>query len=283
MKNASLLAFFLASTTAVNAQYLSLDELIIIRSKDIESANTYLSSKGWQFNDASEETQESYSTTTWSFGKQYYSNYSKAFIKLLTADGYNSQLSYQTVYKEHFNIIKNKIISYKMNRISSEAKDGYIVSTYIGTNYVIQTTTSVDSDTSSPVYGINIKKKPTEYELQEYIEEDYNNEPELEESNEKYSSEYTELSNNRLTHFVYLVTGKKNSSGPGPEIIYTDETVEVSQLYMYPNRNKSITIIPPKSNIQVISRLPNHSGEYFLVYTNGFYGYINSSNLKYRN
>ena len=83
------------------AQYLSLDELINLRGKDADAVNTYLSSKGWTFSDASEETEDNYSNSTWAYGKQLYTGRAKSFCKLMTADGYFNKIAYTTISKDY--------------------------------------------------------------------------------------------------------------------------------------------------------------------------------------
>ena len=268
--------FILYSLTIIsaNAQNLSLDELIRLRGKDIESANTYLSSKGWQFDDASEETQNQYSTTTWSYGKQQYTNRSKAFIKLMTADGYFNQIRYITIYKEHFNLIKSRIAYYKLTRLSSEAKDGYIKSTYIGSNYIIETTTSTDKYTSIPVYGISVRKKPDVYIPQKEIESsntDNNqsglNAPPSKDTLEDYKARVNGKLYSPPTEYVCVWTTKKSS------IVLQDPNDIFSQLKTIPNGAEVI----------IVDKLVDESHPCYLIWIDGIFGYMeNIDFLEYR-
>ncbi|SFQ48696.1 hypothetical protein [Hymenobacter arizonensis] len=155
----TLLLFLLAPNLQAHAQALSLDQLLYLRGKDVDAVNSYLSPKGWVFHDAAEESQSQYGTSTWAHTKQLYSGRAKSFVKLLAAEGYYSQVSYQTSSKVYYEAIRAKILAYKMVKVSAVAKDGYITTVYLGSNYQVETRLSTDSDTSLPVYSVHVAKK----------------------------------------------------------------------------------------------------------------------------
>ena len=153
------LALLLAATLGLRAQAIGLDQLIYLRGRDVDASNSYLSTRGWVFHDAAEESTDQYGNSTWAHTKQLYSGRAKSFFKLLTADGYYNQACYQTVSKVSFDAIRSKILAYKMVKVSAVAKDGYITTTYLGSNYQVETRLSTDSDTSIPIYSVILAKR----------------------------------------------------------------------------------------------------------------------------
>lgn len=197
------LILFLAAFKSY-AQYLSLDELINLRGKDADAVNTYLSSKGWAFSDASEETEDNYSNSTWAYGKQLYTGRAKSFCKLMTADGYFNKFLYTTISRDYYNLIKNKIALYKMAKVSSTPKDGYLVTVYVGSNYIVETSLSTDQQTYIPTYSVVVYKRPKYTPVNEESEEEV-----TAESNTYAPQEDEEvLEESQVSNYKKLINGK---------------------------------------------------------------------------
>jgi len=278
-----LVLTFFVSLLQVNAQSLSLDELIYLRSKDADAVNTYLSAKGWVFDDASEETDDEYSKSSWAYGKQMYSNRAKAFFKLMSADGYYSKVSYLTQSKVQYDIIKAKVSAYKMLKISSNVKNGYLVTSYAGENYVVETSLSTDEDSSIPVYGISISKR--QKQMQASFLEAQEDAADREREDGASSQEKEEvLQSYQIENYKNLINGKYMQAPPASDFIFLDEPNDsVSDCNLIPEVANPMRVycrLNAGDRVYVLSRLLGESHDYYLVYSRGYYGYVKNINLK---
>lgn len=272
------LILFLAAFKSY-AQYLSLDELISLRGKDADAVNNYLSSKGWAFSDASEETEDEYSNSTWAYGKQLYTGRAKSFCKLMTADRYLNKIAYTTISKDYYNLIKNKIALYKMVKVSSTPKDGYLVTVYVGSNYIVRTSLSTDNQTSIPVYSVAVSKRPIVASVNEESEEEV-----AAQDNSFASQEDKEvLEESKVNDYKKLINGKYLQPPPWSEFMFVAKAVS-SSCELVSNAYDDIKTVyrnvSPDVHIYVLSRLPKENHEYYLVFSGGYYGYIKRDALK---
>lgn len=275
MKKAITIFLFVFLTVCKSyAQYLSLDELINLRGKDADAVNAHLSSKGWTFSGASEETEDNYSNSTWAYGGQLYTGRAKSFCKLMTADGYYSKVSYTTISKDYYNLIKNKIAAYKMVKTSSTPKDGYLVTVYVGSNYVVETSLATDTETRIPIYGVTVSKRPKANPFNEETEEVVA---------EQESTEV--LQENQIENYKKLMNGVYSQEPPASDFIFMAEPASsscelVSNISGGDTMNNIYRRINSGAFVYVLSCLPKENHEYFLVYSGGYYGYTKSSELK---
>ena len=296
-----LIILLFCTGTVAEAQVLSLDELIYLRGKDADGANTYLSRKGWVFHDASAETAGQYAISTWAFGKRMYSDRAKSFFKLQTADGYFNIASYSTVSPATSEAIKAKMRAYKMVKAFSTTKDGYLTTMYIGAKYLVETSLSTDDLTSIPVYGFRVAKKPLNYtpSVAAYLsspaqsqlatsEDESQKEDATEEATEGTPAEASEpaltevLQGYQIQHYKELITNTHMPEPPASDVIFLAEPA-MGACDLIPDVTAPATVyrrINPGEHVKVLSRLPDEEHEYYLVYSGGYYGYIESSNLR---
>ena len=280
-KTLLIFSFLILAMFKSYAQYLSLDELINLRGKDADAVNNYLSSKGWAFSGASEETEDNYSYSTWAYGKQLYTGRAKSFCKLMTADGYYNKVTYTTISKDFYNLIKSKIVAYKMVKMSSTPKDGYLVTVYVGNNYVVETSLATDAETSIPVYAVIVSKRtkiiPAD-ELTDDVATKQENADETQENNEV-------LQENQIESYKKLMNGIYAQEPSASDFIFMAEPVSASceltsNISGGDTMNNIYRRVSTGAFVYVLSCLPKENHEYFLVYTGGYYGYIKSSELK---
>ena len=294
----AVLPFLLATSLQTHAQALSLDQLLYLRGKDVDAVNSYLSPKGWVFHDAAEASEGQYGTSTWAHTKQLYSGRAKSFFKLLASEGYYSQASYQTVSKVYYEAIRAKILAYKMVKVSAVAKDGYIATTYVGSNYQVETRLSTDSDTSIPTYSVVVAKKspqgflpagtePTAEEATEDEEVETEEEATTETSTSLEQAEPTPASEEvllpaQVQQYKQRITGTYAAEPPVSDFIYLAE-VTGSASDLIPDVTTPSTAyrrLGAADRVFVLSRLLDENHDYYLVYAGGYYGYVDSRSLK---
>lgn len=160
MKAAKILVLFLLVLThQAKAQYVSLNELITLRGKDFDFINDYLLAKGWRFTEADEETQEDYAVMSWGYQVNQYSSAATSFINLRSAEGYQPNITYQTVNKNYYSLYKKQISAYNMQKITTKIEDGEVITIYAGENYLVKISVSTDKLNAIPVYRFNVRRK----------------------------------------------------------------------------------------------------------------------------
>lgn len=157
----------------LGAQALSLDELTALQRKDAAEANDYLSSKGWAFDQAEEETATTYGRGVWAYNKDYdgwemsRSNSNaraQAWCTIIFSSGSATRVRYQTGNKAHQTSIKNSIKAYGMKTLKSGIEGGEIVSVYAGQKYVV--TECIATQNGRPLYQYVVQTK-TDYDAAE--------------------------------------------------------------------------------------------------------------------
>ncbi|RIJ43069.1 hypothetical protein [Pontibacter oryzae] len=149
------------------AQTLNLDQLLYIVKQDVDDVDSYLSIRKWTFN-SSEDLGDYNTKVTWNFSPNIYdSEKALAWLNVKFYGDGNNWLYYQTPSKETYTVIKQKVLSYGMKKISSGANEDGIYSTYVGQNYVIVlSVTKVEgnySDVSTNIIKIYPKTDYFEY------------------------------------------------------------------------------------------------------------------------
>ena len=274
MKRLFLICLFLfAIIQNIKSQSLTLDELIKVRGMDADGAQTYLSTKGWKFSNASEGIGNEFDLSSWSFGQEAYSDRAKAFVRLYTKEGYLSKVVYQTSNRANYEVIRNKVLSYKMKKETSKIENGYITTSYIGANYFVDLTISTDNLSNTPVYHVSITKKPM-YRVFEVNDFDLND-------NSSTTKEVEELSPEKIAYYKKMI-GKWISMPPTQDILFSDtNSNNCSLISNTEDPNSKIKTILPNSKISVLSQLLEEDHSYYLVYVNNSLGYIHVDNLKY--
>jgi len=145
-----LLMFILAILPfKINAQGLTLDQLISFQKKDISEVNDILISKGWSFSNSKKETTVEDGFTRWSYDK-ILGQGAQAWITKFFAENTSSRIGYQFVSKQDYLALKKSIISYGMKKLDSKVGDNYIMTYYVGKNYAVRIINVIkESDTDS--------------------------------------------------------------------------------------------------------------------------------------
>lgn len=124
------------------SQKLSLTDLTnLCNKKNWEDVNQTLLAKNWTYYDSEKGSTHKYSTITWSFNKENYSDKAQGWFYLYTYEGYPNKISYSVFNKESYSLIQNSISSADFKLVNSEIKDNAIISTYSNANYTLEIST----------------------------------------------------------------------------------------------------------------------------------------------
>jgi hypothetical protein len=128
MKRLVLLFFILVSFTQAYAQVFTLDDMtaLMIKGKDISALDDSLQSNGWEYESGA------HGGAVWTYGDE-----DGLIAKLLVYGGYSITYTFPN-NKEVYDAIKEKAISYKMQKIKSEPLEDGIRIAYMGKNYVLR-------------------------------------------------------------------------------------------------------------------------------------------------
>lgn len=137
-----ILTLTFLTSLSVFGQKLTLTDLTTLCSKrNWEDVNQGLLAKKWTYYDSEKGSTYKYSTITWSFNKDYYSEKAQAWFYLYTYEGYPNKISYSVFNKESYSIIQNSIASAGFKLVNSEIEDNEIISTYANANYTLKVST----------------------------------------------------------------------------------------------------------------------------------------------
>lgn len=199
----------------------------------------------------------------------------------MTADGYFNKIAYTTISKDYYSLIKNKIALYKMVKMASTPKDGYLVTVYVGSNYVVETSLATDVQTSIPVYAVMVSKRTKVMPANEVADEVVKEQDNLRDNQEGDEV----LQENQIESYKKLMNGIYAQEPSASDFMFMAEPVSAS-CEMTSNISGGDTMnniyrrISPGAFVYVLSCLPKENHEYLLVYTGGYYGYIKRSELK---
>jgi hypothetical protein len=141
---------------------LSLDQLIEVGNKDFEEVNDYVSSKGWQFDKAADESEGKSAKISWGFNKSkdHFDDSWKATAWLKLCNPGNQQyITYQFHNANYYSLYKTKIAAYGMEKWGSDIKGNSIETIYSGANYLISISVSSNEDSGGTTYVISVLKK----------------------------------------------------------------------------------------------------------------------------
>ena len=149
---------FLIYFGSVNAQNITLDNLINLRSKNLAEVEEYLSMKNWSFLKTTNET--TLKNVIFTYNKNDYSDYAQSFITYMYSD-YDDpsriymQLSNKDIYNEYISRLK----SFNCKLVESSAVEGNVVKVYQGktTTFVVTIMMSDDDNqTKNNLYTFHI-------------------------------------------------------------------------------------------------------------------------------
>jgi antitoxin component YwqK of YwqJK toxin-antitoxin module len=165
-----LFSILLIVATNSFAQNLTYKDLTIILSrKDWDQVNDLLISKGWKFDNSTEEDADNYATISWSYGKSIYDEKAKGWVFLTCSNGKPIKVSYQFHVVSIYNQFKNSILSSGLKKYSSDVIEERIINRYSNANYLASLETAksdADMYSSSALYLVRLQKASSVFENQ---------------------------------------------------------------------------------------------------------------------
>lgn len=143
----------------INAQDLTLNELILFQKNDVSEINDILISKGWSFSSSRDVTTDYYGDAKWAYDKNRGEDIALAWLTVSFSPDGPSQIAYQTSSKQVYLNIKQSIISYGMKKVNSKVGENKIITDYQGKNYTvrIQSSISKSNDFSNTIFYVFTK------------------------------------------------------------------------------------------------------------------------------
>lgn len=178
-KNFTLVVLALFISTTLFAQKLSLTDLsTLCNKKNWQDVNQFMLVKGWTYYNSAKGDSDSYSTITWSYNKEDYSDKAQAWFYLYTFDEYPNKISYSIFNKTSFLILQNSLIANGFKVVDSSIEDEKIITTYANSGYTLIVTNSKRaendwSDTSYVSYNVTLIKKFGIYDYKNGKKSDY--------------------------------------------------------------------------------------------------------------
>jgi antitoxin component YwqK of YwqJK toxin-antitoxin module len=223
------------------AQNLTLNDLVLTcKMANWDEVNELLLKKNWEYYESSKGDDEHYSTITWSYDKQNYSDAARGWFYLYTYEGHPNKIRYIVFNKNAYNTIKSQLVALGMKLTASSIKDDEIEATYANASYIMNIATAKrkEEDSNSEThtaYTIDVVNKAGVYDPDNGLKKNYY-------SDGNVKSEYT-LKNGKLTGKAtsYYPSGKVevisnfvSDLKQGPSTEY-DEDGNISAKYNYYN------------------------------------------------
>jgi len=166
MKKILLIIFLLINSISFS-QNLSLSELFSICNKqNWDEASEFLMKKGWEYHESTKGDNEHYSTITWSFNKDSYSNKAQGWFYLYTYEGLPNKIAYSFFNKTSYTGIKSGITAAGMKLIDNSIEDNELVAKYSGGSFIVSVRTAkreseerYSSENSITAYAVVVIKK----------------------------------------------------------------------------------------------------------------------------
>lgn len=158
MKKIVAVLIFLFLVIDLCAQNLSLNEIILLQTKNVNYLNSYLTKKGWEFDGSEVNKEENYKLIKWAFNKNTYNDKAERWFYLYQYKKLENQVSYQTS-KTIFNKIKATA-----QRQNYKLFDSQIIENGIRTKYkkgsfeLVLLTSKTNSETSYIVHLYNFRE-----------------------------------------------------------------------------------------------------------------------------
>ncbi|AKQ46410.1 hypothetical protein TH63_13515 [Rufibacter radiotolerans] len=174
-----LFCFFLIQTLTCLGQRLTLPELInLCERQGWESVNNSLLNKGWIYHESNKGDSENFSTITWSFNKEHYSNKAQGWFYLYTYKGRPSKLGISVFNKPAYVAIYNGLSAAGFKLTKSSIEDDQVISTYANPSFYLNISTQKRedndwSDRSLTAYVITIIRKSGIYDPNNGSKVDY--------------------------------------------------------------------------------------------------------------
>ncbi|WP_432221293.1 hypothetical protein ACRASX_11250 [Flavobacterium sp. TMP13] len=190
-----IFSIILLSSNSFGQKLTLTDLTTLCNKKKWEDINQFMLIKGWTYYNSEEGNNEKYSTITWSYNKNDYSDKAQGWFYLYTFDNYPNKISYSIFNKTSYLLIQNSLVSNGFKLIDSEIEDEKVISTYTNLGYTLKISNSKRkdddwSDRSLTAYNITLIKKAGIYDS-------YNGKKTEYYDNDIIKAEYT-LANNKI-------------------------------------------------------------------------------------
>ena len=189
-KRLIIIFLLLSGGFSASAQYLSLDNLLSMVYFTADSINEYLVSKDKKWADVGmvdydtqtfddnihfEDIPHSHSRELlWRYDTQRYTKESQAWVQAVFIEDENYQqknhIGYSTLFREHYDLIKNKILTSGMVQGKTTDMENGFYTFYKGTKYTI-TTGVIRTRGENTVYMFLIREKRKRQRADSYIKE----------------------------------------------------------------------------------------------------------------
>ncbi|MCF1751367.1 toxin-antitoxin system YwqK family antitoxin [Mariniradius sediminis] len=173
------LAFSLFYLSTVFGQKLTINELTNLgRKKNWEEINQFLMSKGWVYYDSEKGSSQEYSTITWSYNKDSFSDKAQAWFYLFTYEGYPNKISYSFFNQDSYSLIQSNLGPSGFKLVESKIEDNQLISTYRNSSFTLNTSTKKRSDSdwtdrTLTAYTITLIRNEGVYDLNNGRKIDY--------------------------------------------------------------------------------------------------------------
>lgn len=151
--------FFLGATT-IQAQSLTMAQLLEVRKKDVGDVEDYLTARGWEFYEATAPSFPTLGQVLFTYNKDDISSFADSFLMFMYSDHSGiKRIEIQVHKKEKYTEYINAIKAYGCKLISSKVVDGALIKVYRGvtTTFVIQSSTGENAFyEKSAVWNFNI-------------------------------------------------------------------------------------------------------------------------------
>lgn len=180
MKNRiTLLLLTLIISSTLFGQKLSLTDLTnLCNKKNWQDVNQFMLVKDWTYYNSEKGDTDNYSTITWSYNKEDYSDKAQGWFYLYTYDDYPNKISYSIFNKASYLLIQNSLIANGFKVVDSEIEDEKLISTYANSGYTLIITNAKRSDDdwsdrSVTSYNVTLIKKSGIYDNDNGKKTDY--------------------------------------------------------------------------------------------------------------
>ncbi|MEZ7497123.1 hypothetical protein QO200_00035 [Flavobacterium sp. Arc3] len=178
-KRITLILLTLIISSTLFGQKLSLTDLTnLCNKKNWQDVNQFMLIKGWTYYNSEKGDTDNYSTITWSYNKEDYSDKAQAWFYLYTYDDYPNKISYSIFNKGSYLLIQNSLTANGFKLVDSAIEDEKVISTYGSSGYTLMVTNAKRSDDdwsdrSMTSYNITLIKKSGIYDNDNGKKTDY--------------------------------------------------------------------------------------------------------------
>jgi hypothetical protein len=154
------LIVFLISSQSIFSQVLTLFDLTYLLEHDIESSDTYITEKGFRYDEVKKGENGKCDAMFWSYNRNPLNNKSVAYISKYCFEANYGFIWYQLIDKLTFDKIKRDCKSKGFKLVNTEVNELNNYSAIFENNeYKIKFTSGLDSTTKRNFYIINLQGK----------------------------------------------------------------------------------------------------------------------------